>query len=209
MVRDKAAAIPTKELIYDAAVEVFAERGFYSATTDAIAEAAGVSVGTIYNYFRNKEELLSAIFERELAKRLSWLMELREHTLTAKETLERFFDLHVDHLQRSLETARILLRERSFARDNDPQALRSYMRRIPGEISNILKAAQSRGEIREDIDANVAATVIFHAMEGLVAVAVENDRATLLPEGYTMLKHMLWDGLAVAGPKGIRRGSPP
>lgn len=192
----KSRAKPTKDIIYDAAVDVFAEKGFFSATTDAIAHVAGVSVGTVYNHYRNKEELLSAIFERELSKRLQWLSELLDQSLTTKEKLERFFDLHVRDLQQSLETARILLRERSFAQGNDPKAVRSYRRRIPQEIAKILAIGQSNGEVRLDVDVNLTATMIFHAVEGLVTVAVDNDRATLLPAGHAMLQTMLWEGLS-------------
>lgn len=185
----------TKELIYAAAVEVIANLGFYSATTDVIAEKAGVSVGTIYNYFRSKEEILSAIFERELSKRLMWLRKLQEEPAGAKEVLERFFHLHCTDFQDSLQVARILLRERSFARNHDPQALTSYMEQVPKEIMKILKAGQRSGELRDDLDVRLAAAIVFSAMEGIVTAAVEGGDDSLLAQGHASLTKILWGGL--------------
>ena len=53
-----------RALIVDAATRVFAEKGFHRATIKDIAQAAGIADGTIYNYFANKEALLSAILDR-------------------------------------------------------------------------------------------------------------------------------------------------
>ena len=53
-----------RALILDAATRVFAEKGFHRATIKDIAHAAGIADGTIYNYFANKESLLSAILDR-------------------------------------------------------------------------------------------------------------------------------------------------
>jgi AcrR family transcriptional regulator len=56
----------TVEVILDAAARILVERGYAAATTNRIAEAAGVSVGTVYEYFANKEEVFGALIEREL-----------------------------------------------------------------------------------------------------------------------------------------------
>ena len=53
-----------REQIIDAATRVFAEKGFRRATTREVARAAGVSEGTIYNYFEDKDALLLAILDR-------------------------------------------------------------------------------------------------------------------------------------------------
>jgi TetR/AcrR family fatty acid metabolism transcriptional regulator len=52
-----------KQQIFDAALRVFSKRGFDQATIPDIAEAAGVAVGTIYNYYHNKHDLLLAIIK--------------------------------------------------------------------------------------------------------------------------------------------------
>lgn len=73
--RDKSRRTPrqqrsrvTAEAIVEAAARVFAESGLEGATTNRIAEVAGVSVGSLYQYYPNKEALVTAIYERESAR---------------------------------------------------------------------------------------------------------------------------------------------
>ena len=54
--------------ILKAAVKVFAQQGFYNAKVSEIAQNAGIAAGTIYLYFKNKDEILISIFEEEMAK---------------------------------------------------------------------------------------------------------------------------------------------
>jgi AcrR family transcriptional regulator len=54
------------DVILESAARILIKRGYVSATTNRIAEAAGVSVGTVYEYFANKEEVFGALIEREL-----------------------------------------------------------------------------------------------------------------------------------------------
>ncbi len=58
----------TVGVVLEAAARVLVERGYAGATTNRIAEAAGVSVGTVYEYFANKEELFEALIQREIAR---------------------------------------------------------------------------------------------------------------------------------------------
>jgi TetR/AcrR family fatty acid metabolism transcriptional regulator len=68
--------MPTVELaedkrmrICEAAIKLFAAKGYHEARADEIAQEAGVAVGTIYNYFKNKEDILLDIFVAEFEKR--------------------------------------------------------------------------------------------------------------------------------------------
>lgn len=60
----KLQAIQTKNKIFDTAHAMFKERGFYNVTVEEIAEAAGISVGSLYHHFKNKYALLTAWHDR-------------------------------------------------------------------------------------------------------------------------------------------------
>src|SRR2546423_7885649 len=62
----RSAASPKRELILRAAIDVFAERGFFGAQVADVARAAGIAAGTVYLYFRSKDDLLVSIFERTM-----------------------------------------------------------------------------------------------------------------------------------------------
>ena len=55
-----------KDAILRAAIDVFAERGFFNAQVADVARSAGVAAGTVYLYFRSKDDLLASIFERTM-----------------------------------------------------------------------------------------------------------------------------------------------
>jgi AcrR family transcriptional regulator len=63
--QDRARA--TVDAILEAAARVLAEQGYAAATTNRLAEKAGVSIGTLYEYFGNREEVFDALIRRELA----------------------------------------------------------------------------------------------------------------------------------------------
>src|SRR5690554_5084665 len=105
---------PKKELIRETAIKIFAQLGFYQATTDKIANTAGVSVGTIYNYYRNKEAILEYIFEVELAKRRQFLATLKQSNLSFTEMLYRLLEMHFQEIIDNPDVGQILIRERHF-----------------------------------------------------------------------------------------------
>src|SRR5271165_6484450 len=62
----------TRQAILRAALELFAENGFYRATTKAISRKAGIAEGTLFNYFQTKEDLALYFFEQELDEVIKW-----------------------------------------------------------------------------------------------------------------------------------------
>src|SRR5882762_6225268 len=58
--------VPKRDAILRAAIDVFAERGYFNAQVADVARAAGVAAGTVYLYFKNKDDLLVSIFDRSM-----------------------------------------------------------------------------------------------------------------------------------------------
>src|SRR5690348_4645194 len=77
---------PKRELILRAATDVFADRGFFNAQVADVARAAGVAAGTVYLYFRSKDDLLVSIFERTMRDGLD---EGRAAIAAVREPIER------------------------------------------------------------------------------------------------------------------------
>src|SRR3954470_24603386 len=65
------APAPKRDSLLRAAIDVFAERGFFNAQVADVARAAGVAAGTVYLYFRSKDDLLICIFERSMREALA------------------------------------------------------------------------------------------------------------------------------------------
>jgi len=75
----------TVEIILDAAARVFAEKGFSGGTTNHIALRAGVSIGSLYQYFPNKDSILVGLLERHLAEGLIHIEKLVSRVSTGRE----------------------------------------------------------------------------------------------------------------------------
>src|SRR5947208_14982329 len=81
--------------ILDAAVKVSAEHGFHSATVAGIARAAGVADGTIYLYFKSKDDLLLRLFDDKMTALLEEARSALAGEKSARARLERFIQLHL------------------------------------------------------------------------------------------------------------------
>src|SRR5919109_5449371 len=64
--RPETTPAPKREAILRAAIDVFADRGYFNAQVAYVARAAGVAAGTVYLYFRSKDDLLVSIFEKTM-----------------------------------------------------------------------------------------------------------------------------------------------
>src|SRR5512138_2896872 len=89
-----------RDAILRAAIDVFAERGFFNAQVADVARAAGVAAGTVYLYFRSKEDLLISIFERSMRDALSEVRAGDADEGDPVDRLRRFARLHLGRLGR-------------------------------------------------------------------------------------------------------------
>src|SRR5258708_3726485 len=96
---------PKREAILRAAIDVFAERGFFNAQVADVARAAGVAAGTVYLYFRSKDDLLISIFERSMRDALVEGRAMVEVERDPRERLRRFARLHLGRLGRDRNLA--------------------------------------------------------------------------------------------------------
>ena len=83
-----------KELLREKAIEVFAREGYHSTTVKMIAKEAGTAVGTVYNYFDNKKDVLNYIFEVEFNKKLEMLTQIKDKEIPFKKKLVMFLKAH-------------------------------------------------------------------------------------------------------------------
>jgi len=80
-------------LILQAAEEVLMEKGYHETSIDEIAARVGIAKGTVYLHFPSKEDLVIAIFERDMQQLLQFIDSTMDSTLTAREKIEAIFDL--------------------------------------------------------------------------------------------------------------------
>lgn len=153
------------DLILEAAIDVFAAKGFHHARISDIARKAGVADGTIYLYFRNKDDVLLSIFEEKMGELLSGLRAVLEGVEDPSERVRHFARFHFRQVQdhRTLaEVLQIELRLSSkFLREYRPEKLWEYLNIFAG----IIRDGQERGVFRAGLDPFVIMWAFFGAMD--------------------------------------------
>jgi len=164
------AAPGKRERILDAAVKVFAAQGFYNAKVSQIAAAAGVADGTIYLYFKSKDELLISLFEDRMDRVLATLREALDPSTNGAPTdavsrLRRVIELHLELIEKNPEMGEVItveLRQSAkFIREYDNPKFAEFLRLIAGAVAD----GQARGELRSDVDPQLTARAIFGALD--------------------------------------------
>ena len=188
--------------ILDAALAVFAERGYRNTRLEDIGDTAGVTKGAIYHYFANKEALLLRAIEHRREEAFGRLEEILRDTTAPVSTRIRlvvrrwFGDMSKERL------AVVTLLVQGLAHEA-PDAFRTWVAGGPAAsmrlIATLVREGQKRGEFRVDADAEVAARLLVSGLlqqtvwqqyaEGISDLAVAQER--LVESGLDLFLHSL------------------
>lgn len=177
----RAAALSDKRArILDAAIKVFAERGFHTATVAEIARVAGVADGTIYLYFKGKDDLLLRLFDEKMTELLAEARSELAREKTAPDKLQRFIQLHLALVERNPDLASVLIVElrqsAQFLKAADRAKLAAYV----DLIAEVVRAGQESGELSKDISPQTVKRSIFGALDELALGWLLSGRRTSL-----------------------------
>ena len=192
----------TVEIILEAAAQVFGEAGYDEGTTNRIAERAGVSIGSLYQYFPNKNALLVALVEREVDAGIErmerWLEEAREAPAPLPELLRTFVAALVELHRANPELHRLLFEEASH-----PPELHDCVLRLEGTLAHGWEEILSRHPEVAVEDPDTAAHFLVQTAEALTHRFVQRGLHELGPPAFeaelvTMLRRYLAGGAAGA-----------
>src|SRR5438477_3225057 len=156
---------PKRDLILRAATDVFADRGYFNAQVADVARAAGVAAGTVYLYFRSKDDLLISIFERGMRAALEEGRAAGAKLRDPRERLRSFARLHLGRLGRDRNLAIVfqveLRQSTKFMERFSSTLLRDYL----GLIRSAIADGQNAGTFRATLSATGAAKMFFGALD--------------------------------------------
>jgi len=172
---------PKYRQIIDAAVIVIAENGYHQAQVSKIAKQAGVADGTIYLYFKNKEDILVSLFQEKMGIFIEKIEEEIELQSSAAEKLysliEKHFSLLAEDHQLAIVTQLELRQSNKELRLRINEVLKGYL----NVVDKIVTAGQETGEFREDLELRLARQMIFGTIDETVTTWVMNDQKYDLP----------------------------
>jgi TetR/AcrR family fatty acid metabolism transcriptional regulator len=167
LVERSASAEEKRRLILDAAVRVFAHKGFHTSRVGDIAEEAGVAHGLLYHYFSSKDEVLDTIFRDEWSDLLEEIDEIERSSDSALEQLQRVTTRLLGSWLDRPDMIRVIVRE--IARSPEVQARIGELVRPIEAIQRIIARGQETGEFRKDFDARTAGIVFYGGVDELLS----------------------------------------
>lgn len=187
----------TVEQILEGAAHVFAERGYAETTTNHIADRAGVSIGSLYQYFPNKDALLVALMEQHMERTVAHLWEMLEEALPLNEPvgtlLRRFMEAMVDvHLEEPRLTRILLFNTLQHA--DFTEKLHQIEDGMLGAISQLLA---SRPDVTHS-EPHRAAYFLVHIVENLVHEFVVHPPSSMDREAFVSELVRLLEGYLCA-----------
>ena len=155
-----------KRQILDAAVRVFARKGYHASRVGDVAEEAGVAYGLVYHYFDSKEAVLRSIFVETWTGMLGTIEAIEAGEESAREQLRKVIELVLRTWRRDPDLVRVLVREVTRA----PQLSREIdeIELAFAALQRIVERGLQRGEFREDVDPRLAAWILYGAMEEIL-----------------------------------------
>jgi TetR/AcrR family transcriptional regulator, fatty acid metabolism regulator protein len=194
-----------REAILRAATDVFSARGFFTAQVADVARAAGVAAGTVYLYFKSKDDLLVSIFEKTMREAIAdgraCVAPLRDPV----EQLRTIARVHLERLGRDRSLAVVfqveLRQSTKFMERFSATLLREYL----GIIRGIIVAGQTSGAFRREINATLAAKLFFGGLDEMATNWILSTRRYSLVSQADAIVDLFVHGAAAPAARARRR----
>jgi TetR/AcrR family fatty acid metabolism transcriptional regulator len=180
----KQKSLAVRESILESATQVFAKTGFYKAKASEIANKASIAVGTIYNYFKNKDDILISIFNERLGELSASLREVLETIDDPDDKLAAILESTITTLENDRELAEVITIElRQSSKFFSSTAMSSVIEFLD-IIKDVIEEGQRKGLYRQDIDPRVVALLLLGSFENLLHVWVLSDKVPEVRKKY-------------------------
>ena len=181
--------------ILDAAIEVIAKKGFHNSRVSEIAQQAGVADGTIYLYFKSKEQILMTALDTAFQSFLARARKELAGTESPAIRLRKLATLHLSSLERNRSLAVVLQTElrqsAKFLAEFSQRDLKNYF----NLIREVVREGQQAGIFREDISDKIFAACFFGALDELVTAWVLSKRGYELTAAANPVVDLMFSGM--------------
>lgn len=188
-----------EQAIKEAALKLFSEKGFYSTSTRELAEAAGVSKGTLYWHWKNKEEIAFSLVSDMLGDFLELIESARDKKGPVIERMGRLAAAVGELYYEETDYLRLLWKFRAdrhyiFSPDYT-EKVASYYVRMRKALESLVEQGMKSGEFRK-VDAGQMAFIILGITEGLEVEWLENEAEFSMRDALEVTMGMLFTSLA-------------
>lgn len=189
---------PKYKQIIDAAVAVIAENGYYASQVSKIAKKAGVADGTIYLYFKNKEDILVSLFEEKMGQFIEQIAIAINKKQTASEKLLTLIEMHFHQLAKDHHLAIVTQLELRQSNKDLRLKINNVLKPYLEVIDQLISEGIDEKIFRSDMNLPLVRQMIFGTMDEIVTNWVMNeqkyDLVAQAPQVHGLLIHGLMDG---------------
>lgn len=165
--------IESRKRIINAAMGVFSRHGYAKANIRDIARTAGISIGGVYLYFKNKEELYKSLIKEGMRDFGSKIQTTTEQAESATKALSNFLKLHLENALKHKEFILLHFREHGFAFAMNEK--KQFLRRQQKLIEKIILSGIRSGEFRR-CNAKEMSSIIMGTLRGtILLIATDGD----------------------------------
>ena len=192
-----------RDALLRAAIETFAARGYFNAQVADVARTAGVAAGTVYLYFRGKDDLLVSIFERTMTEAIA---DGRRSVAGLDDPVSRLREmarLHLDRLGRDRSLAIVFQIELRSSTKFMEQFSTSQLREYLGIIREAIVDGQAQGVFRREINPTFGAKLVFGALDEMATNWILSRRKYSLVAEADAIVDFLVGGLATPGARAM------
>ena len=186
---------PKYKQIIDAAVIAIAENGYHQAQVSKIAKQAGVADGTIYLYFKNKEDILISVFQEKMSVFVDNLREIINDSNSASEMLYRMIEGHFKVLSNDHHLAVVTQLELRQSKKELRLKINSILKGYLKLLDEILQKGIEDGEFQENIDIRLTRQVIFGTIDEVSTTWVMKEQKYDLVEMAPRVHQILQKGI--------------
>lgn len=181
--------------IVDAAVIAIAENGYHQAQVSKIAKQAGVADGTIYLYFKNKEDILISVFQEKMGIFVENLQAIIKSGETASDKLCKMIENHFRVLSSDLHLATVTQLELRQSNKEIRLKINSILKEYLILLDQILIEGMLNGEFNQTMDVRIARQMVFGTIDEITTTWVMNENRYDLLEQAPKVKQLLLNAL--------------
>ena len=186
---------PKYKQIIDAAVIAIAQNGYHQAQVSKIAKQAGVADGTIYLYFKNKEDILISVFEEKMSLFVENLREIIKEDQTAKAKLEKMIENHFTVLANDRHLATVTQLELRQSNKEIRLQINAILKEYLKLLDQIIIEGQESGEFAADLDLRITRQMVFGTIDEISTTWVMTDYKYDLIAVADKVKKVIFNGL--------------
>jgi AcrR family transcriptional regulator len=162
--------VDKRRLILDAAIQVFADKGFHHCRVSDVADEAGVAYGLVYHYFDSKEEILNRLFTERWQLMLDAIVEIdQKRDVPARDKLYMVASFIIDSYRFEPDLMKVIIVEVTRAANTFGRLHLPKIREAYELIAGIVDNARQDGSFKSDISAEFAAMCFYGAIEQLLS----------------------------------------